>query len=171
MLESGTLSKDMAMLFLPPINFLDFILALNGVPGRPVVSCCESLTDRASEIVHHLIKPFLPVVTSYLRDTKYFLSKVRKLDTLPAEAILVSLDVSLYPSIPHEEGFSALSHFLKQQGMLDNALRDIIQMARFVLINNVFEFNSHISSSLWHSHWFPHGPHICYYLHALYGGN
>jgi hypothetical protein len=72
--------------------------------------------------------------TSYLRDAKDFLSKVRKLDTLPAEAILVSL-VNLYPSIPHEEGLSALSHFLKLQGMPDTALRDITLFSWHVLFS------------------------------------
>jgi hypothetical protein len=66
-----------------------------GVPGRSVVSCSGSLTEHISEILD------FPAVTSYLKDTKDFLSKVRAMAQRPPDTRLVSLDVvSLYPSIP-----------------------------------------------------------------------
>jgi hypothetical protein len=116
-----------------------------GVPGRPVVSCCGALTENLSEIVDHIVKPYITAVTSYLKDTNDFLSKIRSLDTLPPDSMLVSLDVvNLYPSIPHEDGLSALSAFLLQQGMPSQMCTDLCEMARFVLTHNVLEFDSRI---------------------------
>ena len=117
-----------------------------GVPGRPVVSCCGALTERLSEIVDFLVKPLIPnSVTSYLRDTKDFLQKVRSLDPLPPGACLVTLDVTnLYPSIPHEDGLEALAAFLAEQQVPPTQCRDICELAQFVLTKNVFVFDSQI---------------------------
>ena len=148
--ENGTITTDMANYAIPPAYKLARFYLLPkvhkvGVPGRPVVSCSGSLTEKVSEIVDHLIKPFLPTIPSYLKDTKDFLSKVRNMGPLPDNAILVSLDVvNLYPSIPHADGLLALSEFLSKQGMPSTAVNDIIALAKFVLTNNVFEFNSEI---------------------------
>ena len=148
--ENGTISKDMATYAIPVEHKLSRFYLLPkihkaGVPGRPEVSCCGSLTENLSEIVDFLLKPFLSSVTSYLRDTKHFLSKVRQLDNLPQGALLVSLDVvNLYPSIPHEDGLSALSAFLEQQGVSESSRSDIVKLAQFVLVNNVFEFDNQI---------------------------
>jgi hypothetical protein len=52
--------------------------------------------------------------------------------------------VGLYPSIPHEDGLNALSAFLSKQGLPDRVVRDICDLAHFVLSRNVLEFNSGI---------------------------
>jgi hypothetical protein len=116
-----------------------------GVPGRPVVSCSGSLTEQISEILYFFLKPYLPAVTSYLKDAKDFLSNVRAIDQLPLDTLLVSLDVvSLYPSIPHDDGLSALSAFLGQQGLPHTVRQDLCALAKFVLTKNTFEFNSQV---------------------------
>ena len=79
-----------------------------GVPGRPVISGCGSLTEKASEIVDWFLKPLVPCVTSYLRDSFHFLEKLKALGSVPPNSLLVTLDVTaLYPSIPHEDGLAA----------------------------------------------------------------
>ena len=147
---NGTLTPEMATYAIPSEYKLARFYLLpkvhkKGVPGRPVVSCSGSLSERLSEIVDFLLKPFLPFVDSYLKDTKHFLSKFRSLPDLPPGALLVSLDVvGLYPSIPHSEGLAALFDFLVERGVPHTTASDIVKLAKFVLENNVFEFNSKI---------------------------
>ena len=116
-----------------------------GAPGRPVISCSGALTENASEIVDYLIKPLLPHVTSYLRDTKDFVAKLRNIGTFPEDALIASLDVvSLYPSIPTDDGIRALCQFLLRHGFSQTKAKDICDLVEFVLTRNVFEFNSDI---------------------------
>ena len=113
-----------------------------GTPGRPVISCSGALTENISEIVDYLVKPLLPHVTSYLRDTKDFVHKIRELESFPEDAILASLDVSnLYGSIPHDQGIQALATFLRRHGFSERKTSDVCDLARFILTHNHFEFN------------------------------
>ena len=84
-----------------------------GCPGRPLVSGCGTCTERVSEFVDFHIKPLVPEITSYIKDTKHFLQALQDLGRLPEGAILVTADVvGLYPHIPHEEGLSAMREAL-----------------------------------------------------------
>ena len=49
------------------------------VPGRPVISNCGTLTERTSEFLDHHLQPIMNSVTSYIKDTNNFLSKLKKL--------------------------------------------------------------------------------------------
>ena len=58
---------------------------------------------------------------------------------------MVTADVvDLYPSIPHSDGLEALSVKLEERVDKSIATVDLLQMAKFVLKNNFFEFNSKI---------------------------
>ena len=148
--RNGTIEADMATYALPEEHkpgrlYLRPKVHKVGVPGRPVISCSGALTEHVSEIVDCLIKPLLPHVTSYLRDTKDFVSKIREVDTYPNDTILASLDViGLYPSIPHDDGIKALSQFLRRHGFSKTQTRDIRDLTHFILTHNHFEFNSEI---------------------------
>ena len=81
--------------------------------------------------------------SSYLRDTKDFLSKLHALEKFPVDAIIASVDVvNLYPSTPHQDGLSALSKFLVQQGMPKPEVSDVYALAQFLLTGNYFTFDS-----------------------------
>ena len=43
-----------------------------GCPGRPVISGCGTFTERISEFVDYHIKPLVPRIPSYIKDTKLF---------------------------------------------------------------------------------------------------
>ena len=77
-------------------------------PGRPIVSSNNHPTERISQFVDYYLKPLVCTVPSYVKDTTDFLNKLANLNTintLPDNAILVTLDVtSLYTNIPHREG-------------------------------------------------------------------
>ena len=50
---------------------------------------------------------------SYIKDTGDFLNKIRNINAIPENAILVTANVvGLYPSIPHQAGLEALREAL-----------------------------------------------------------
>ena len=70
---------------------------------------------------------------------------MNELGKLPENAILVTTDVvGFFPSISHADGLEALSAKLKEQKDKSIATKDLLQMAKFVLKNNFFDFNSKI---------------------------
>ena len=86
---------------------------------------------------------------SYIKDTSDFLRKLNELGKLPENAILVTTDVvGLYPSIPYADGLEALSAKLEEREDKSIATEDLLQMAKFVLKNNFFEFDSKIKQQI-----------------------
>lgn len=47
------------------------------VPGRPMVSGCNNLTQGASMYVDMILQPFVVTLPSYLRDTKDVVTKLK----------------------------------------------------------------------------------------------
>ena len=82
----------------------------------------------------------------YIRDSGHFLEKIKNINTLPENAILlVTADVvGLYPSIPHQAGLSALKEALENRSVKKIPTENLIKMAEFVLKNNLFEFNNKV---------------------------
>ena len=66
--------------------------------------------------------------------------KVKDLGQLPKRTILCTIDVGLYPNIPHDEGLAFLKDFL--DGSVDKQVTTdtLIELAELVLKNNIFEF-------------------------------
>ena len=82
---------------------------LHNVPGRPVISNCESPTEKCSEFLGHHLKPIMQKGWSYITDSGDFINKTKILSTIPDNAILITADVvGLYPSITHEAGLRGL---------------------------------------------------------------
>ena len=62
--------------------------------------------------------------------------------SISESSFLVNADVvGLYPSIPHNEGNSALKQKLEEQPPTKIPTNDLVKLAEFVLKNNLFEFN------------------------------
>ena len=84
-----------------------------GNQGRPIVSSNSHPTEHISEFVDFHSKPLVNKLPSYVKDTNHFLNILLTLPDLPANSLLVTLDVSsLYTTIPHNEGIDACYHFL-----------------------------------------------------------
>ena len=72
--------------------------------GRPIISGCDSPTERLSSFLDRLLQPIAQKQKSCLRDTTAFINLTEP-TKVPKNAILVSMDVtSLYKNIPQEEG-------------------------------------------------------------------
>ena len=80
-------------------------LMLFNVPGRPVVSNCGTLTEKASEFLDNHLKMIMQESWSYIKDSADFINKIGRIGDIPKNTILVTADVvGLYPSIPHKVG-------------------------------------------------------------------
>ena len=114
-----------------------------------MISGCGTPTEKISQFVDHHLRPLVPNIASYIKDTNHFLRKLKDVGTLPDGAILCTVDVvGLYPHIPHDEGLQALREALglpdcmSSSGIGKESLKqDIVDFAEFVLKNNNFEFN------------------------------
>jgi hypothetical protein len=114
----------------------------SGVPGRPVCSCSGTLCENTSIIIDWFLKPLLPSIPSYLRDSYDFLDRLRSFGPLPVDSFLVTLDVvALYPSIPHQDGLAALRSFLSDSRFDSKFVDAIVELSKFVLEHNFFEFD------------------------------
>ena len=113
-----------------------------GCPGRPVISGCNTPTEKISEFVDYHLKPLVTAIPSYVKDTNDFLKKLQDVGTLPENAILVTLDVvGLYPHIPHDEGLEAIREALDIRSNPEIPTDVIVDLTELVLKNNNFEFN------------------------------
>ena len=112
------------------------------VPGRAVISNCGTPSEKVYKFSDHHFKPVMQEGQSYIKDTGDFLNKIRNINALPENAILVTIDVvGLYPSIPHQTGLEALKEALDNRKTRKVPTGKLVKMAEFVLRNNYFQFS------------------------------
>ena len=115
---------------------------LRNVPGRPVISNCGFYTENISSFLEHHLQPIAQKVNSFIKDTNYFLRKIKSLGQLPEGAILCTIDlVGLYPTIPHEEGLASLRKFLDERTEKKVTTETLLELAESVLKKNIFQLN------------------------------
>ncbi|CAJ0918262.1 unnamed protein product [Ranitomeya imitator] len=93
----------------------------------------------------------------YLKDTTHFLASLRDLGVLPKGCTLVTMDVSLYTSIEHQNGMEAVKLFLMQHTDFSNDqmafCRDLLSLIltkNFFLFEDQFFFQiPHMQIYLW----------------------
>ena len=111
-------------------------------PGRPVISSVNCNTSKISKYVDHYIQPLATNVRSYIRDTTDLLNKMKNIGKIPANAILVTMDVkSLYSNIRHEDGLSALRNSLNNRTIKSPDTTVLITLMDHILNLNSFSFN------------------------------
>ena len=116
-----------------------------GIPPRPILSGCDSPTDRISNYVSHFLEPLVKTVPSYIQSTKDFINKINSLPKPPKNSYLVTADVSsLYTNIPINEGILAATEIIdRNRNLLPDytpptiVLRALLEM---ILQNNFFDF-------------------------------
>ena len=108
-----------------------------GNPGRPIVSANGHPTEKISEFVSFHLNPLVQSFPSYVKNTTHLLNKLKDIDALPSNAILVTLDVSsLYTNIPTNEGINACNIALGQR-----TDKSVPTESRMILTMNNFVFN------------------------------
>ena len=105
-----------------------------GCPLRPIVSGCDGPIDHISTYVTHFIQPLASNLPSHVKDTKHFLNLIKKLASLPPNALLVIADVtSLYTKIPHKEDIAAVIHFMQKCNHLLSTNWPLPHIVRIIL--------------------------------------
>ena len=89
---------------------------LYDIPGKPVISNYGTPTEKVSEFLDRHLKPVMQEGESYIKDTDDFLNKIKNINAIPENAILVYTNVvGLCPSIPHQVGLEALRQALDKR--------------------------------------------------------
>ena len=149
--HTGHLTKDIAKYIQPKtpprtplFYFLPKIHKPNN-PPRPIISGCDSPTDRLSKYLTSIFNPIAQAQPSYLKDTKHLLQIIHNHPPLPKNTFLVTADVSsLYTNIPHEEGINIILNSLNTHRHIlpkntpNNAI--IKNFLHFILKDNYFDF-------------------------------
>ena len=142
---------------------------LSDLPGRPVILNCGMPTEKVSEFLDYQLKPVMQNGKSYIRDSGHSLERIKNINTLPENTMLVTADVvGLYTSIPHEAGISALKKALENRLVKKIPTENLIKMAELVLKNNLFEFNNvfqQISGTAIGTKFAP--PYACIYMDGV----
>ena len=90
-------------------------------PERPIVSCCNSLTENIGEFCASKLRSISDKHESYLQDTPDFLRQIDAINAegkLPDNAILAALDVSaLYTNIPQDMGLDEVETKIENQSL------------------------------------------------------
>ena len=113
---------------------------------RPIISSSYAPTSHISAFIDEILKPLVPELASYCRDTYHFISKLSSYSTIESETLLATFDVvSLYTNIPHDLGIEAIQFWLQKRRDLipqrfPNTL--ILSCIECVLNNNFFRFGN-----------------------------
>ena len=98
--------------------------------------------EKVSELFNSELKSVMQEGWSYIKDSGNFIKKLKSIDHIPQDVIMVRADVAgLYPSIPYDAGLEALRKALDNRENKKISTNDLTRMAEFVLKNNYFEFN------------------------------
>ena len=152
LLKNGFLLKPWYQFCKPPIKHrtskLYFLKKIHKNPMgiRPIVSSCDSITEKISQFVDKWLQPYVKNLPSYVKDTTEFINQIEA-TKLPTHCKLASIDVSsLYTNIPHEEGIQSALYFLKNNPdrykYPEQPNPEILgELINLVLKHNVFEFD------------------------------
>jgi hypothetical protein len=146
-----------AIYFLPKIH-KDVRTDTNTFAGRPILAAMRSTTRDFDLFLACLTEPLLRLIPGSLQDTTALINDLESLGTLPEGCTLFSADVvSLYPSIPWDEGIKSATqfyasnfHILLREAKTHNRLRPpnprlFRQMLTLVVKRNIF----HLQNKKW----------------------
>ncbi|CAJ0966902.1 unnamed protein product [Ranitomeya imitator] len=110
-------------------------------PGRPIVAATNSILSPIAMFLEKILTPHIQSTKSFLLDIGAFLEVIQNMESIPADAILASLDVKdLYTSIPHEEGINSVKKLLSTTGTHEQQINLVVKLLTIVLDSNHFLF-------------------------------
>ena len=103
-------------------------------PGRPIISQIGTVTECIGRYVDYFLVPIVHNQHTYIKDTTDFIHKIESIKP-PTDCWLCSFDISqMFTNCPINEILSAVRI----------AYDDLIYLLKFVLENNIFEFNGQL---------------------------
>lgn len=116
------------------------------IPGRPIISQCNSPTEKLSRCLDYFLLPIVKSQSTYISDTSDFINAIERL-TIPRGSILVTYDTtSLYTNLGFEEITEALRLELETNNDIEYEIRKpttgrLLEITDLILRNNEFSFN------------------------------
>ena len=111
-------------------------------PVRPICASIGWITYIVSLYLDIILKPVMLQLSSYIMNSAA-LAKHLETKEFPPTCALLAADVdSLYPSIDINRGLDALDATLKEKHFPNATRHFIVRLARWVLLNNITEFNN-----------------------------
>ena len=116
----------------------------NPIAVRPIVSGCGGPTENISQLVDLQLKPHIPEIKSYIKDSGHLISLLEN-TPIPKNCTLITIDVkSLYLNIPHKDGINAvlnrLYHTQEQADQMTIPPGTMADLLGIVLEQNYFQF-------------------------------
>jgi hypothetical protein len=128
-------------------------------PGRPIVSDCDSESEKVAGFIDDYIKGKANKHPSYLKDTYDFVEKIKDLE-IPEGALLITLDVeSMYTNINHDKGLEAVAGLFEERER-NPKFHAVMKLLELSLKRNDFKYNNQhflqISGTSMGKKWAPH---------------
>ena len=113
-------------------------------PVRPICASIGWVTYVVSLYLDIILKPIMLSLPSYIMNSAALAKHLERCQFPPTCALLAADVESLYPSIDINQGLDALDNALRKSGKDNNTRQLIILLTRWVLLNNITEFNGKI---------------------------
>ena len=118
-------------------------------PERPIVSASGSITENLSHFVQHFVRDLATTHVSYLQDTPDLLRELDKLENIPDDAILLTIDVTaLYTNIQKEDALKSMEKVLEARADKSMPTEFLLELLDLVLTFNIFEHDSQLYQQL-----------------------
>ncbi|CAG2212620.1 unnamed protein product [Mytilus edulis] len=124
----------------------DFLKNID-IPGRPIVSLCNSPIEKIGQFIDHFLKPVVSQLWTYTQDTTSFINKIEQIRA-PDDIIMCTFDItSMYNSLTHDEILQAVDRAWYKICRNKHEIplppkKDFLRILQFILCNNEFEFNN-----------------------------
>ena len=134
-LKLPTNTSTQSMYFLPKVHKHPLKL-------RPIVSCTNGPTCKASGYLDNLLQPHMKRVSSYVQNSTEVVNTLSEMK-LPKQTLICTLDIeSLYTNVTHEQAISAFARRFSSHPKFVF----LLDLLKFVLSNNVFNFDGRLFS-------------------------
>ena len=112
------------------------------IPGRPVVSSVECRTSKFLRFFGHFLQSHAKSLSSYIKCTSGFITRINETKYIHEDTILVKLDVkSLYTNNTNHAVIEAVKSALNPVSQKTIATKVIIRILFLILTLNNFVFN------------------------------
>ncbi|XP_041430880.1 uncharacterized protein LOC121397711 [Xenopus laevis] len=147
-MEAGIVDDDLKKFLIKdnPITPILYTLPkihknLENPPGRPIVAGTDSVLSPLAVFLDKILQPLVQNTNSFVKDTTHLLNILDRTTLTNNNVLLVSLDVSsLYTSINHDTGISAVTHFLNTTEYTEEQKSFLVDLLQIVLHQNYFLF-------------------------------
>ncbi|VDI50561.1 Hypothetical predicted protein [Mytilus galloprovincialis] len=98
------------------------------IPGRPIISLCNSPIERIGQFIDYFLQPIVRQLWTFTQDTTFFINKIERIEA-PDNVMLATFDISsMYTNLSHEEIIQAVyraCNSVQRKRFITNKILDI----------------------------------------------